>query len=950
MRTKGTPGRSFVVLFSFFLLCALVASPAQAQAQAAQAPASASLDQRLPFDPAVRTGTLLNGLKYFIRHNSRPEKRVLLRLAVKAGSLDEAEDQQGLAHFLEHMAFNGTEHFKPGELIAFFETTGARLGPHVNAYTSFTETVYMLQLPTDKEGLVEKGFVTLADFAVGMTLDPKEIDSERGVVLEEWRLGLGAGSRVRDKQIPVLYHQSRYAERLPIGKPDVLKTFKPERLRAFYEQHYRPDRMAVVVVGDIDVDVMEKAVREHFAALKNPPSALPPRQDDVPLHERTLVNIATDPEAQRSGVTVVRKRSAEPDGRAVDYRRDLVYQLVQQMINERFQELAQQPDAKFLGAGAYDDSLSPDVDAFNLSAGVTDGGIEAGLSALASEAERLRQHGFSAPELERAKKWMLASYERAYAERDKTESASFASEYVRHFLNGEPAPGIEYEVRLARDLLPGITIEEANAAIKRLLGDGSRVVLAVSPQKPDVKIPTEAQLRASLAAGEAAAVTAWAETDTRKELLEKLPEPGSVAGRREIPELGVTVVTLSNGAEAWLKPTDYKNDQVLFSMYAKGGSSLAPPDRYPEASLATAQVMLSGMAGLRMTELQRVLAGKLAQANPFISLSTHGFSGSSTPADLETALQLLYAAFTRPGDDPEAFALLKKQLEAAVANRDRNPMASFGERVAQLNTSNHYTARPLTMELVSRLDRAAMTGFYKERFSNAADFTMFMVGAFKIDEVIPLLARYVGSLPSTGKRSSTFEDVGIRFPEEVVRDKVEKGREPRTQTLISFHANPPVDEAEVMKLHAAADVLELSLRDMLREQLGQTYTVSVGYSDMRPQTGTGRVSISFGAAPENVAGMIDRVLQEVKRLHGEPPTEDYLTRTKESSRRAHETSVRQNNYWLGALQSKHVLGRDPLLILGVEQRIDQVTPASIQGMFKKYFPLDRYTVVTLVPE
>ncbi len=926
-----------VTVFLFGL--AISAAPAVSQ----------RLDQPVPFDTAVTSGALSNGLRYYIRHNTRPEKRVVLRLAVKAGSLDEADDQQGLAHVLEHMAFNGTTNFKPGELVKYFESAGTRLGPHVNAYTSFAETVYMLELPTEQDGLVAKGLVALADFAGGMTLDSGEIDQERGVVLEEWRLGLGAGSRIRDKQIPVLYHQSRYAQRLPIGKPEILKTFKPERLRAFYRQHYRPDRMAVVAVGDIDVAAMEKMVRETFSALKNPSQPLGTRDDAVPLHAETLVSVATDPEAQRSSVSVVRKRAADPDGRVVDYRRDLVESLVEQMVNERFQDMAQKPDAKFLGAGAFGDSLSPNADAFHLRAGVTDGGIEAGLTALATEAQRLRQHGFGAPELERAKKWMLASYERAFAERDKTESGSFAGEYVRHFLDGEPSPGIEYEVKAVREFLPGITVEETSAAIRRLLGDGSRVLLAVSPQKPDLQVPTEAQLHAALAAGERVAVTAWTESETRKSLLETPPAPGAVKARREIPELGVTVVTFSNGVDAWLKPTDFKNDQVLFTMYAKGGSSLAPPERFTEALLSTSHVMLSGVAGLRATEIPRVLAGRLAQALPFVSLNTHGISGSSTPAELETALQLLYAEFTAPGDDSDAFGLLKKQLEAAVANRERNPMAVFGERLAQLNSSNHYTSQPVTSERVARLDRDAMVRFYRERFSSAADFTLFVVGAFKIDDVLPLLARYVGGLPSGGRRASTFKDLGIRFPTGVHREKVEKGREPKTQTILTFYADPPVDELEMVKLQAATDVLELSLRDLLREQLGQTYTVSAGYSDLRPQAGTGRVTVSFGAAPENADAMIDRILQKVKRMQREPASEDYVNRTKESSRRAREVSEKQNNYWLGGLQSHHVMERDPLLMLKADERIAQVTPAVVQEMFRKYFPLDRYTVVTLVP-
>ncbi len=936
-----TLARRLLPIFALLLLhVGLVAVPAAAQ----------PLDQPIPFDPAVRTGTLPNGLRYYIRHNGRPAARVAMRLAVKAGSLDEADDQQGLAHMLEHMAFNGTEHFKPGELVAYFESTGTRLGPHVNAYTSFTETVYMLQLPTDKPEVVQKGFLAFADYAGGMTLDPKEIDKERGVVLEEWRLGLGAGSRIRDKQIPVLYYQSRYAERLPIGKPEILKTFKPERLRELYKTHYRPDRMAVVVVGDVDAAAMEKSTRNAFGGLKNPATPFPPRNDTVPLHKEELANVATDPEASRSSVTVVRKRPAQPDDKVGDYRRDLVQQLIAQMINDRFEDLSQKPDAQFLGAAAYGDSLNPKVDTFNLAASVPDGGIEPGLKAIATEAERLRQHGLGAAELDRAKKSMLAGYERAYAERDKSESASFADEYVRNFLNGEPSPGIDYELGLVKQFLPGMTLDEINAMAKTLLAEGSTVVLAVSPQKPNIAIPRADQLLADLKAAETTPVTAWTETETRKDLLEKKPAPGTVTGQRQIPEVGVTIVTFSNGVEAWLKPTDFKNDQVMFTMYARGGSSLAPPDQYVEAVLSTTHTMLSGVAGLKATDLPKLLAGKLASASPFMSLSTHGISGSSTPADLEIALQLLYAEFTRPGDDADAFALLKRQLDAAVANRDRNPNAVFGQRVALVNSSNHYTAQPLTAERVAKLDRAAMAAFYRARFANAADFTVFMVGNITIDQVVPLLAQYVGSLPSTGKAAGLFKDVGVRFPASVVRERVEKGTEPKTQTVIAFDAEPPVDEMEVTKLRAAVDVLEIALRDILREQLGQTYTVSADYTDSRPQTGTGRVAIGFGAAPENVDKMIDRVLQEVKRMQAEPASADYVNRTKESSRRARETAERQNGFWLGDLQSKHLLGRDPRLVLEWRKWLDAVTPASVQEMFKKYFPLDRYTVVTLVPQ
>nr|MDQ3349938.1 insulinase family protein [Acidobacteriota bacterium] len=510
---------------------------AQPVPQQANAPAFAPTDT-LPFDPAVRTGTLANGLTYYIRRNTRPEKRVNLRLAVKAGSVDEEHDQQGLAHFLEHMAFNGSRHFKPGELIATFESTGARLGPHLNAYTGFDETVYMFTLPTDRDAVVLKGLQALSDFGGGLSLEPAEIDRERGVVIEEWRGGLGAASRLRDLQIPVLYYHSKYAERLPIGKPEVLKSFTPERLRAFYTKWYRPDRMALIVVGDIDPMQIEGTIRAEFAGLTKPAAPAPDRVYDVPLQAELLIKVATDPEAQQSSVSLVRKRPRLPQDRVADYRRSLVHRLVVQMINERFDELSRKPDAQFLGAGAYENALSPTVGTFSLGAAVEDGKLTAGLTTLAVESNRIKEHGFGAAELERARKWMLASYERAHSERDKTESGSYAQEYVNHFLEGEPSPGIEYEYGLAKTMIPAITAAEVGDAARRLFSDESRVILAVSAQKSGVAIPTDAQLRGALEAADATAVTAWNDAGGTAVLMAAtaVPEPAAITERRALPE------------------------------------------------------------------------------------------------------------------------------------------------------------------------------------------------------------------------------------------------------------------------------------------------------------------------------------------------------------------------------------------------------------------------------
>jgi zinc protease len=922
----------------------------RAQQAAPQPPAHTfAATDTIPFDQAVKTGTLPNGLKYYVRKNGRPANRVLLRLAVKTGSLDEADDQQGLAHMLEHMAFNGSTHFKPGELVSYFESTGARLGPHVNAYTSFEETVYMLDLPSDKTEIVDKGLTAMADFAGGLTLDPKEIDKERGVVIEEWRGGLGAQSRVRDKQIPVLYYHSHYAERLPIGKPDILRTFKPERLRAFYDTFYRPDRMAVVAVGDMDLEKLETAVRAAFVDVKSRSAAAPDGDSEVPLHKETLFSIVSDPEITRSTVSLVNKRPREGETRVADYRRDLVQRFFAQMLNDRFDELSRRPDAKFLGAGMYSGNLSPKVETVSLGVNVQDGKIPEGLTAVAIEAKRAREYGFADAELDRAKKWILSSYERAYNERDKTESASFTQEYLDHFLEQEPSPGIEYEYKLVQQLLPGISAAEVSATAKTLLAADSRVALALTPEKTGVPVPTEEQLRAAMSSADAAAVTPWIDSTSTRDLIEHVPEPAEVTARREIPEVDVTVVTFANGIEAWLRPTDFKNDQIVFTMYAKGGASLAPPQEYPEASLAAGYVGLSGAAGLKAVDLQKMLAGKIATASPFINLSTHGVSGSAAPAYLETALQLLYARFTQPGDDPEAFDLIKRQLTATVVNRLDNPSVVFGDKVEDLNSSGHYTAKPLTVERINQLDRAKMVSFYHDRFSNAPDFTFFIVGAFKVEDTVPMLARYIGTLPAKGPKGSTFKDVGIHFPASIERATVEKGREPKSETVVSFFADPPVDPMEQERISAVTEVLEISLRDILREELGQTYTVSVDSVQLFPQKGGGNIEVSFGAAPENIQKMTDRVLQEVQRLQKEGPSADLLNRAKETARRNYETSLKQNGYWLGRLQFIHMYGQDPALLVHRTERINALTAPMLQETFKQYFPMDRYTIVTLNP-
>jgi zinc protease len=906
--------------------------------------------QALLRDPAVRVGRLPNGLTYYIRKNGRPEKRVSLRLAVQAGSVLEEDDQRGLAHFLEHMAFNGSANFKPGELVSYLESIGARFGADANAYTSFDETVYMLEVPTDKPGLVDKGLLALGDFAARATLSDAEVEKERGVVLEEWRLGQGAGSRMLRKQLPVLFHGSRYAERLPIGTPEVLRSVSPQRIRDFARAWYRPDRMAVVMVGDLDPAQAEDAVRKSFADIPARTDAGTLPRYAMPPHRDMLVAVATDREARGSSVSLMYKRPLEPDRTVADYRRALLEQLFHGMVNDRLDEVARRPDAPFLGASSSGGTLGRDTATFTLAARVADGATETGLRALMIEAERVRRHGFTAAELERAKKWMLAGFDKAWQERDKTESGSFAREYVGHFLEGEPFPGIEEEYRLARELAPGITLAEVGELTATFIRDESRVVLAAAPEKEGLAPPTEAGLRRMVADAAASAPTPWLDLTAGRELMDQKPQGGRVAGTRRIEELGVTILTLGNGVEVWLKPTDFKNDEVLFRAYARGGTSLAAPDDVFEATLAPAVTGEEGYGGFTPVELDKLLAGKLLGVSPFIGQLTHGISGSSTPKDLETALQMAHLVFTRPNDRPAGFEVLRKRLESALANRASDPGSVYSERVLELNTLGHPLYRPLRPADVPGLDRAASHAFYRDRFANAADFVFFFVGAFKADDVAPLAARYLGTLPSTGKRTSSFRDPGLRFPAAVETAEVRKGQEPKSHTTLTFFADTGLQEMEIHRARAAARLLNSRLREILREDMSGTYGASVSYSGTEPLGGYGTMSVGFGSAPENVGALVGAVRQEVARLQREGPSDADLQKVQEVERRELETALRQNAYWLGSLLNVHLLGWDPLTISRRMARTDGLTRESLQEAFRRYFPAERHTVVTLYPE
>jgi zinc protease len=825
-----------------------------------------------------------------------------------------------------------------------------RFGADANAYTSFDETVYMLDVPTDRDTLLNTGLDALSDFAGRAKMSDKEIDKERGVVMEEWRLGRGADERMQRQQFPVIFHDSRYAVRLPIGKPEVIQGAPYARLRAFYKEWYRPEWMAVIAIGDIDPDKMERMIREHFSDLPKRTDAREVPRYDVPGHEQTLMCVVSDKEATSSSVAILCKRGRRPETSVGASRDGLRVELFSAILNARFDEIAHRENPPFLYAGVGNFQFTRGTSLYYVQAAVKDGQQSKGFEALLEETARVRAHGFLASELERAKREQVARLQRAYAEREKTESRSLAGSMVSAYLNGEPETGIEAGTQLAQALLPGITLAEVNALADTLISTRNRVVLADGPEKAGAPLPTEAELRGSLERMGSAKPAAWVDQSTGQSLMAKLPTPGKVVSKRVIDELGVTVVKFANGVEAWLKPTDFKADEIQFTGYALGGLSLADSASYVGAWMSPYIVNDNGVGGFNNTELQKMLAGKLIRVQPYANTYMHGVGGSTRPEDLVTALQVLYLGFVKPTEDPAAFTALRAQFSAFLVNRANSPDQVFSDSANAINTGGFYLSKVPSAAQVAAVNLQPALDFYKKRFANAADFTFFFAGTFKTDSIVPLLARYLGSLPSTGKRTSNYLAKGPRFPDGITKVEVKKGSEPKGSVRITFFTREPIEELDQHRANTAASILTDHLRSSLRELLGGTYSVSTRFQHQIPLNGYSTMTIAFGCDPARADTLISATLAEIKKLAADGPSAEDLSKEQEVQRRELETSLKQNGFWTGALQITDVLGWDPKRIAKRKERIDLLTTANLHDTYRKYFPADHYSILRLAPE
>ena len=910
---------------------------------------SAYLQEKIPLDSSITKDSLDNGLKYYIKVNKKPEDRAVLRLVVNAGSVLEDPDQLGLAHFVEHMGFNGTANFKKHELIDYMESIGMKFGPEVNAYTGFDQTVYMLDVPTDSAEILEKGFQILEDWAHNVSFNDDEIDKERGVIVEEWRLGRGATARIMNKLYPVIVQNSIYADRLPIGKLDVIKNFKHDTLRRFYRDWYRPDLMAVIAVGDFNKERIEQLIKKHFSKIKNPVSERERKYFPVPDNKGTLFTVATDPEATQNIINIYFKSAVKNEITVNDYRRNIIQYIYSGMLNERLRELSQKADPPFLYAYSTEGRFIRTKDFYIMTAVVKDSGIEKGLKAVLTEAERVRRYGFSGSELQRQKISMLRYIEKTYDERDKTESSGLASEYIRNFLENEPVPGIAYEYGLYKKLLPGISLEEVNKISEDLMTENNRVVAVSAPDKKGVPVPDKEKLSAVINEVEKNKITAYEDKVNNTPLLDKIPSGSEVINEKKHNELGITEWKLANGVRVVMKPTDFKNDEVLFNGFSEGGTSLVPDSEYIAAVTASNIINQSGAGRFNQTELRKMLAGKDVSVNTYIHELSEGIRGSASPKDLETMFQLIYLYFMQPRKDSTAFLSYKYRLKSYLQNKNLSPEQAFNDTL-MVTLSNYNPRRiPLTEKRMEKMNLKESFQIYKERFADASDFTFVFVGNFKIKNLKPLVETYLGALPSLN-RGERWKNLHINPPKGVIEKEVRKGIEPKSMVDITFTGPYEFGYQNNYEIESMRNVLIIKLREILREEKGGTYGVHVYAWHQKIPEPEYNISILFGCAPDRVNELVNTFFKVIDTLKAKPVADIYLTKVKEIQRRDWEVRQKENNFWLNTLDTYYSFNLDLSQILKNNEMINSLTKEQIMKTVQKYFNKKNYIKVVLYPE
>ncbi len=923
----------------------IISSHAWAQVQQPKAP--------IPFDPAVKSGILANGMRYYLRQNAKPEQRAELRLVVQAGSMQEDADQLGLAHFVEHMAFNGTRHFPKSALVDYLESIGTRFGPDLNAYTSFDETVYMIQARTDSMALLEKGLLILEDWASAITFDAEEIDKERGVVISEWRNRLSPDQRMQQQYFPTLYQGSRYAERLPIGDPLIIEKAPYETVKRFYQDWYRPELMAVIAVGDFDLAWMEREVKARFgriAATKNKPRER--EHYRVPGHQETLFAICSDKEAAFTTAQVFYKHPRQEVRNIADYKALLARNLYNRMLNARLFELQQQPNPPFTFASTGYGADLGDIDSYSAYAFTAEGQAISGLRAVLLEVRRAQLHGFTETELARQKTELLKAAESAFRERDKTQSGTLAMRLVSWYLRETPMPDAEQYLQLCQSLLPQITLADINPLPRWWITKDNRVLVVTGPDKANSPLPTEAELQTLLDEIDSSTPPPYVDQVSDAPLLSERLVPAKIIEEKSYKSLNIIELKLENGVRVVLKPTDFKNDEILLSAFSPGGHSLYSDADYQSAANAAQLIDQSGIGSFNAVELQKKLTGKRLNISPSITELYEGFNGSCSPDDLETLLQMIYLYCTSPRLDDAALQSFIARQQSIFKNMMANPYFFFNDERNKLKYNNHPRRLMTKSEDLDRIVLQDVLRIYRERFADASDFTFVIVGTFDTATIRPLLATYLGNLPAAG-RQETWRDVQANLVPGRLEKTIVRGEAPKSLVELTFHGN--FDYADAQQRYEFAsllDLLRIKLRESMREDKGGVYGVSVFGSPSQYPKPSYFITISFNCDPNMTDELIQTALTDIEAIKTKGADEKDLQKIRETQKQTRIKSLKENSFWSGQLLSRYQNGiaLDELETALYDAKVDQLNSIALQKAANRYFNADNFMRLVLLPE
>lgn len=911
--------------------------------------------QPLPIDPKVRYGKLDNGLTYYIRHNELPENRADFYIAQNVGSVLEEDNQAGLAHFLEHMAFNGTKNFPENGIDKYLQSVGMRMGENLNAYTSFDETVYtIINAPVDKPHVVDSCLLILHDWSNSLALTDSMIEKERGIIREEWRTRRDASQRLLEKQLQQMFPGNKYANRIPIGSIDVINNFKPEELRAYYKKWYRPDLQAIIVVGDVDVDTVEKTIKTMFSDIPAPVNPAKREYVSVADNDEPIVSIATDKEASSTIIYIYHKYDPMPAqlrSTAAGLITDYISAVCSQILNERLEALLHQANPPFVYAEAYDGDfmVARTKDAFTIAAIAKEGEIDSTMTALVREMERARQFGFTVSEYERAKISILKQYESAFNERDKQKNSSYTKEYVNHFTEGGYIPGIETEYTLINQIAPNITVEQVNQYLSQVIGEKNIVLALSGPEKEGVVYPTESELLEMFNKARSQKVEPYKEEVNNAPLIPELPAPGKIVKEEHDGLFDATVLTLSNGVRVVLKPTEYKKDEIQMTATSPGGSFMVGIDDAKNMKVFNSVIGLGGLGNFSAIDLSKKLAGKKVSCSASLGVDNESLNGYASPDDVKTLFELIYLAMTSPRTDNDAYASFENRMKAQLENAKLDPSTALNDTISKVVYNNHPRAVSLEAEDFDKISYQRILDIYKERYGDASDFTFTFVGNLNVDSIRPYIEQYLATLPANGRVDKPSPDA---LPK-IMKGKLENhfSREmqtPKSSVFQLYSGNSEYNLKNLLTASLLSQILDLVYTETIREAEGGSYGVYAGVSLSDFPKGQTTLQVFFDTDPQKWENMVRIVDEEIQRIAAEGPKSEHLTKSRDNMLKRHNERLQENSYWLNVIDSYYFRGLDAYT--NYKETLESITADDIKKFMSDFIGQGNCVEVVMGPK